>query len=370
MSAIRSMEVPEPEPEEGFVIETRWNWFDLKAILNSDVTPYAYRVAEMIYSSFNTTEITISGTIAAVRTSDGAFYTSSATHTWDPSQDRQIYLVQDDGTVLEQSKARYLIKYYSTENITLTLLHECFYFVIDRAKFSTSGFGNSSLVNAKKSLIYFDLINGADLQSSVTTISSMFYQCLALVGLPLFNTTNVTNFASAFYYCYSLKHLPRFDTSKVTNFTNSFYGCESLQRLPSFDLSSASIFTSAFYQCRSLRALPVMSSSSITTIASMCQYCYSLTTAPQINLTNATTTMSASFTYCYNLVTANLSGLRANASISIDPYLLSRESIIYIIQNRNLDIAGTITLTIGPVNIEKLTDDEKALAAANRITLA
>ncbi|SHK33291.1 BspA family leucine-rich repeat surface protein, partial [Hespellia stercorisuis] len=68
--------------------------------------------------------------------------------------------------------------------------------------------------------------------STVTDMTSMFYNCSKLTSIDLgnFDTSTVTDMKSMFYNCSKLTSidLGNFDTSTVTSMANMFYGCSSL----------------------------------------------------------------------------------------------------------------------------------------------
>ena len=122
----------------------------------------------------------------------------------------------------------------------------------------------------------------------------MFYHCYSLVSIPQLNTAKVTNMGNMFYYCYSLVSIPQLDTSSVTSMSGMFY------------------------------------------------YCYSLVSIPQLN-TAKVTSMSNMFGYCYSLVYANIKNNKIAISFDYSP-LLSKESLLYLINNEASTAAFAITL--------------------------
>ena len=66
----------------------------------------------------------------------------------------------------------------------------------------------------------------------------MFYNCTSLTSIPQLDTSKVTNMSSMFSNCSSLTSIPQLDTSNVTNMYNMFYYCTSLTSIPLLDCSS------------------------------------------------------------------------------------------------------------------------------------
>jgi surface protein len=136
--------------------------------------------------------------------------------------------------------------------------------------------------------------------SSVTTITNMFASCRSLQSVPLFDTSSVTSMSYMFNGCSSLQSVPLFDTSSVTTMQNMFASCSSLQSVPLFDTSSVTNMSGMFNGCSSLQSVPLFDTSSVTTMQSMFNDCFSLQSVPLFD-TSSVTNMSGMFSDCFSL---------------------------------------------------------------------
>ena len=262
-----------------------------KSICENDVQDgFTYKVLQMISDGYVYTNIDVpSG--GAVKTSDGGYYTAKAKHTWDDTNARVA-------TSHNGMKLRWLIYYYTSEEPSITLLKDIMYACFDGVKFS-------GVFPNQRMLEYFDIINGADLKSSVTTMSSMFSDCYSLQTIPLLNTSSVTNMSYMFQNCYSLQTIPLLNTSNVTTMSYMVQNCYSLQTIPLLNTSSVTNISSMFNSCSSLQTIPLLNTSNVTAMSGMFSGCYSLQTIPLLE-TSGVTNMSSMFQNCYSLQTIPL----------------------------------------------------------------
>lgn len=178
-------------PSSGWQPNADMKW--AKSICENDVQEgFTYKVLQMISDGYVYTDIVVpSG--GAVKTSDGGYYTENAKHYWDDTNARVA-------TSHNDMKLRWLIYYYTSETPSITLLNDVMYACFDGVKFG-------KIFNGKRMLEYFDIINGADLSSSVTSMSSMFGGCMSLQTIPQLDTSNVTDMSSMFHICNYLEFL-------------------------------------------------------------------------------------------------------------------------------------------------------------------
>ena len=157
------------------------------------------------------------------------------------------------------------------------------------------------------------------------------------------STSNTSIFSDAWYDCQSLTEFPLIDTSKGTNFEQAWYGCSSLTEFPALDLSKGTAFARAWAECTSLTKLPLLDLSAGTDFTQTWAGCSSLTT---------------------------LGGFGAIKE-SIDLYSCTKltvESIMNVI-NQAATVTGK-TMNFGSTNLNKLTDEQKAVATSKGWTLA
>jgi surface protein len=99
---------------------------------------------------------------------------------------------------------------------------------------------------------------------------------------------------------------------------------------------------SMFYYTASLATLPRLDTSNVTNMATMFASCYSLRAIPQLDMSKVQDT-SDIFLYGRALTTANLKNIKTAVSCK-NSNLLSKESLLYIINNEAATNAITITL--------------------------
>lgn len=181
--------------------------------------------------------------------------------------------------------------------------------------------------------------------SNVTNMQAMFNNCNSLTSIPMLDTSNVTDMGSMFNYCNSLTSIPLLDTSNVKNMSGMFGYCYSLAAIPMLDTSSVTNMYGMFSGCYSLTAVPMLDTSSVTTMNSMFYNCYSLTAIPMLDTSSMASASSTSsmFGYCYSLTQANIKNVKLGYKLNYAP-LLSKDSLLYIINNEAATSAITITL--------------------------
>jgi surface protein len=160
-----------------------------------------------------------------------------------------------------------------------------------------------------------------------------FYNCHSLVSIPQLDTSNVENMSYMFYGCYSLVTIPQLDTSNVTNMSNMFSYCYSLVSIPQLDTSKANM-------------------------SYMFNYCYSLVTIPQLDTSNVTN-MTDMFFYCRSLTHANIKNAKKAYQLNYSA-LLSKESLLYLINNEAATSA--ITITLASYAYDRLANDADVVA--------
>ena len=235
-------------------------------------------------------------------------------------------------------------------------------------------FSNISVVSFNDVLAYEDT-------SSVTDMSSMFYNCSNLTTVPVFDTRSVTNMTSMFDSCSNLTTVPLFDTRSVTSMYNMFYNCSNLTTVPLFDTRSVTSMGSMFSSCSNLTTVPLFDTRSVTSMGSMFSSCSNLTTVPLFD-TRSVTNMGSMFSSCSNLTTVPLfdtrsvtnmgtmfrnckqltecwfRNIKANLTVGSGTtygHLLTLESLKHLIQE--LRNTGTSkTLTVGSANLTKLAN--------------
>ena len=212
--------------------------------------------------------------------------------------------------------------------------------------------------------------------SKVTNMAYIFRGCSSLRSISQMNTSKVTNMSRMFDQCSSLQSVPQMDTSKVTNMTYMFSGCSSLQSIPQLDTSSATSMNYMFQNCSNLQSVPQLDTSSVTSMNNMLDGCSKLKAIPLLDAGSITsTTTPFGFGSFSNLT--DLGGFK-NLKVSWSSNFLDRapkatvESLMNVINNLyDLTANGLSgqTVKFGKTNLEKLTDEQKAVATNKGWTL-
>ena len=130
-------------------------------------------------------------------------------------------------------------------------------------------------------------------------------------------------------------YLPKIDTSGVTDMSNMFNSCYALVSIPQLDTAKVTSMKSMFYYCRSLVSIPQLDTANVTSMNNMFSYCRSLTHA-----------------YLKN---AKLACQLNNSA------LLSKESLLYLINNEAATLA--ITIKLESYAYTRLANDADVVAA-------
>lgn len=197
---------------------------------------------------------------------------------------------------------------------------------------------------------------------NMTKMDKMFAYCTNLIGvsgkisISYLKTDACTTMRSMFYQDTMLSVVPMFtSTSNVTDMGFMFWGCNNFDAFDcNYDMSKVTDIEGMFTN---------------STITSFTRNNGPLDFSSVTNATDA-------FKGCTNLTTlAGFTGLKASLSLSDCP--LTVESINNVINemydftgNGLIPEEGQGTLTLGPNNLSKLSDDEKAVATNKGWTLA
>lgn len=288
-----------------------FDWWDIKTILENDIENYTKKIICLLTDELDdmaTTNIVKGAT--KYKLSDGQVIEHLASTELNITN---LFDISKDKICKKGYKTRYII-YYSDSEMDITLPNNVIYTIFSGIEFSNMPF------EEKKYLKAIEFINGS--KSTKTDINSMFKNCSSLENISGLDTSNVTDVSNLFYGCSAMERIPILDTSKATSISGLFYGCHLLKQINMLDFSEATSNRSIFSGCNLL--------SNIKNIQSI-----------KISLT--------------------ISSLE----------LLTRGSILNIL-NALTDLTGQTSkgLTIGSINLDKLTDEEKAIATEKNWTLA
>ena len=225
--------------------------------------------------------------------------------------------------------------------------------------------------DANRLLYYYNgsIIKYLDI-SNVTNAGNMFYSCSNLISIPQLDTSNVTDMYNMFYGCNNLLSIPQLDTSKVRNMYYMFYNCTKLTTIPQLDTSKVTDMGGMFNGCSDLTTIPQLDTSNVTNISYMFQGCVYLRSIPLLDcskVTSASSILNPSY-YGDQLNLTYMGGFK-NIKVDFDIRKapnLTVQSLMNVINNlydfRANGETTTRTLQLGTTNLNKLTDEQKAVA--------
>ena len=206
--------------------------------------------------------------------------------------------------------------------------------------------------------------------SNVTNMYNMFYGCSNLLSIPQLDTSNVTNMYNMFYGCSNLLSIPQLDTSKVTDMSYMFYDCNKLTTIPQLNTSNVTNLNSIFQDCGNLLSIPQLDTSNVTNISYMFQGCIYLRSIPLLDCSKVKSAYDILNPSYYGdqvhlTYMGGFKNLKVNLDIQKAPNL-TVQSLMNVINNlydfRANGESTTKTLTLGTTNLNKLTDEQKAVA--------
>lgn len=229
--------------------------------------------------------------------------------------------------------------------------------------------------------------------SNVTDISGFFYNCKLLDQVDLFDTSSVTTMEYTFNGCSKLKTVPQFDYSNVQKTCSMFFQCSDLESVPELSMPELIDASRMFQQCSSLTHISLINLNKLDTIYYGCYYCSSLEyanitgtsnctnfgylfyqdkslkTVEVIDMSSASST-STMFGSCSSLENlGGFIGLKVNLTLSASNNITVQSMLNVFNTIADVNGLGTRTLTLGTTNLNKLTDDQKAIATAKGWTL-
>lgn len=185
----------------------------------------------------------------------------------------------------------------------------------------------------------------------VNTLQSRFtnYHWVILDFTNCSFSTSITNLYFGFYAMNMLRALFMPKEQTTLSLTNIAYGFQALSSIEILDL-------------RPFLGAPIPNASVANTFLASSYPRYILGEIDAINASMAQCRIDADF----RLQEIRIKNLNENLNLS-SCYLLSHDSIMYMLNHL---VEGTHTLTLGAVNLAKLTDEEKAIATSKGWTLA
>lgn len=135
--------------------------------------------------------------------------------------------------------------------------------------------------------------------------------------------------------------------------------CASLVSLPLLDTTNVTSMYQMMKGCYSLVSIPQLNTTNVTSMNQMLTSCYSLVCIPELDTTNVIS-MSYMLANCFSLTTANLKNVKISCQLD-DSVQLSKESLLYLINNEAAESA--ITITLASYAYTRLAEDADIVAA-------
>ena len=182
------------------------------------------------------------------------------------------------------------------------------------------------------------------------------------------DTADLTTMIATFSSCQSITSMPLLDTSKVIQMSQTFGDCNALVSVPLFDTSNVEQMRSLFENCTSLTDVPEFNTSNVTDMYAMFYGCYNLAIIPAFDVSNVTD-MGFMFDSCTSLAEIHMQNIGADLDIRSSE-AFTTEALNEIIGNLKTLNGETKTLTMGANNLDKLSEEDKAVATNKGWTLA
>ena len=316
---------------------------------NDNLKDFLTDVADAIRAKKGTTDKInpqdFSAEIASIETSSGGSTSSGWTGHADAEGLRAIGWTDED------------IAYYQAHGVNWNAEDDEYHKVTDDNKALYGVLTANNISTYKDRIVYLPKID-----ISQASVANIFNDCRCLVAIPQIDTSNRTSMSSMFKNCYSLVSIPLLDTSKVTNMYETFFNCRSLVSIPILDTSKVENMGYTFYNCYSLVSIPLLDTSKVKSVQYMFSECAALVSIPQIDTSQVigSNYMNNAYIKCYSLNNFKIKSVKFALSLS-DSVHLSKESLLYIINNEAATSA--ITITLNSYAYTRLANDADIVAA-------
>jgi surface protein len=262
---------------------------------------------------------------------------------------------------------------------TVTDMENMFSECISLKTLDISHFNDVSLSNAKsmfkKCNALTDLNLGSLTFERVTSLDDMFNDCsnMTVLDLSHFNTRQVTSMARLFCDCGKLTNIifgPNFVTNAVTSMTSMFGNTISLSEidLSNFDTSAVQSMDYMFENAICNVDLSGKNTNNVTTVSRMFKdYKGSSINMDGCSLMNSTDNIN--FITNANSLIEFIPPINIYNDISVIANQLPADAFVAVINNL-LEVPQPRTLTIGSINLAKLTEDQIAKAVIKNWSIA
>lgn len=324
-----------PQSIENEEWKAKPDWFDIEKILEEDVEEYEGKVIALLTNTSNTYNINMYGASKVV-TSDGAEYTTNATHTWDRTKDKECSLGY---------KTRYIIRYYANSNdfqyrnFNLT---DLLYIIFQNLNINipASNMNSNSPVYKASNCEYIKFIACTFEGSGANFSFSGCQKIKGIEGYAVQNDVNINTMYENFGNLTKPPYLPERPISMNYSFVNSLF-----DYIPYIDTSNVSSFDNAFAGCRA----SVIENLDFNSAVSVNNICVNMSWLVSIN----------------NVSNLKISGLKLNYSPLLNHDTLIR--FLNALYDYSDDTENVHTIVLGSANLAKLTEGELAIAQNKRM---
>ena len=353
---------------------------DLKAIYDRYPEEPSRIVVQIKKNEFTDEPITFNHysnyLLSKVITSDGAVYTTfPATHTWDTSKDipedypypmQTRWLVICANSKYDNYESGFYYHMKEVRNDVVAMYSDLVYENVEGLEsLLFINYGNKQKLNPKvrflsnEHLIRIPQINTC----GRTDFNYMFNNCYHITTIPPIDTSAATSMHRMFEYCESLHFVPYLNTHNAKTVSNMFAYCKLLYRVSELDCSNATTCSYMFFSCTSLKFIGKLLTHNCTDFSDMMNSCRNLEKVEEIDLSLATN-INSMFNGCSKLQYIRFKGIIPISLILTYPQL-DVDSLMSAI-NALKDLTGETskTLSLGTTNLDKLTDEQKAIATA------
>lgn len=260
--------------------------------------------------------------------------------------DRVYQLESSSGSSLDFTDVWYI---YAPANCQMTVVNQD---------------GTAEVVPTSNGIIkYSDFPNGLYAYSADVNIPLEKIICM---GKTYFDAAQVSSF-DYIYQNTNVTSTPSYMFGYLASLNGTWFNCQYLTSVPHFNTENVLDFQNTWNGCSSLLTIPPLNFKSATNISGCFNGCYSLTSLPYMNLSSVTDATNA-WAGCGNLTTlGGFGAISTDFSLS-ESTLLTVDSLMNVI-NQAATVTGK-TMTLGSENLEKLTNEQKAVATNKGWTLA
>ena len=244
------------------------------------------------------------------------------------------------------------IAYYQANGVNWNEEDDQYHLVSDDNKALYGVLNNSNIPSYKDRIVYLPKIDTSETDYWVLK----FADCENLVAIPMLDTSKVTNMQSAFKNCYHLTCIPSLDMSNVTNMNSMFNYCLSLLSVPKLNTSNVTDMGNTFSNCRSLRSIYLDFTQVSELSLNDCSSLYDIQSSIDLSKLIVRT-----LTFYNNYSLSYIKFKNASSDLNFSSLRLTKESLLYLINNEAATSA--ITITLNSYVYTRLANDPDTVAA-------